>query len=197
MTTEYFDLKGKIYWAKVSTNKPDEYAGDRRWIINLVVDDWDEFEETGLQVTRREGPDGDFIQLRRSCKKLINDEVINFLAPVIIDENGKWIRYYTDSTGRNVFSWVKNRDVEPTLVGRNMLITNGSDVSVRVAVYDTMKGKGHRMESIQINDMAPSTLMSENQELEKESEESVAEEKPKKAKAKPEAKDDSKLPPGW
>jgi len=171
LATEYIDLTGKSYWAKLSSNKPDEYSGDKRWTLNLVLDEdqWEVFEESGLQLKRKSGPGGDFIQLRRPVKKLFNDTVVNFTAPVIIDEDGKWIRYFVDNNGDNVFSWDKNKSAEPKMVGKNMLITNGSTVTARVAVYDTMKGKGHRLESVQIIDMAPAE-MTENQEEEAKTE---------------------------
>ena len=171
MATEYIELTGKSYWAKLSHNKPDEYSGDKRWTLNLVLDEdqWEVFNESGLQLKRKEGPDGDSIQLRRPVKKLFNDTVVNFTAPVIINKDGEWIRYFVDSEGENVFSWDKTKSAEPKMIGKNPLVTNGSTVIARIAVYDTMKGKGHRLESIQIIDEAPSTL-TENQEEESKTE---------------------------
>lgn len=171
MPTKYYNIKGKAYWPELRDSQPDEYAGDKRWKITLVLDDVDDFEKTGLQLKLRDMEDGQAIVLRRGCRKLIGDNLINFCSPVIIDENNKWIRYHTikgeDGADKPVFSWEKG-DPVPEMVGEDILINNGSEVSVRVAVYDTQKGKGHRMESVQILHMAAPYVKptTENQEIE-------------------------------
>jgi hypothetical protein len=173
--THYIKLKGRAFWAMLNADNPDEYAGDKRWKITLVLDDVNAYIKSGLQLKLKDIDGGQAINLRRGCKKLIGEDLIHFTPPLIIDSAGKWIRYFVkkdEETGEDkfAFSWNKG-DEEPTMVGEDMFIPNGSEVEVSLAVYETQKGKGHRLESVKILHLAenmPAT--SANQEIEKAAE---------------------------
>lgn len=117
-------LTGIVKWAKV--HKPDEKY--QNFSLNLYPDKdtWAVFAESGIGVTPKEDDDGKFITLRRPVQKVIKGELVKFGPPAVFDKDKKDI---TD------------------------LIGNGSRVTVKVAVFDTIKGKGHRMEAVRVDDL--------------------------------------------
>lgn len=179
--TQFIKLRGKSMWAMLDKDNPDEYAGDKRWKITLILDDVNAYIKTGLQLKLKDVDGGQAINLRRGCKKLIGDDLVHFTPPLLIGSDNKWTRYFMtkdEETGKDkyTFSWVKGEE-EPTMVGEDIFIPNGSEVEVGLAVYDTQKGKGHRLESVKILHLAedmPAT--SANQEIEKAAEPTTKEE---------------------
>ena len=130
MSTEYFYFTGKAKWAK--TKEPDKAFGSSEYKITLYVDKKTKKDiiEAGVQVTPKEDDEGIYFQFRRPESKLWpNGDLTDFGPPDIYSEDGK-----TKFDG---------------------YIGNGSDVTVKVSVYDTRKGKGHRLEAIRIDTLVP------------------------------------------
>lgn len=128
MASKTHFFTGKAYWAKLE--EPDQKY--KYWGINVSLDDVskEEFKKSGLQMeTRVDKKDGfEFVTFRRPVKKLIKDELVDFEKPIIVDKDNNVM---TDRP----------------------LIGNGSSVTVKVLVYDSIKGKGHRLEGVRINDL--------------------------------------------
>lgn len=117
-------FQGTIKWAKVHT--PDPKFGN--YEVNLYPDkpSWAAFKRSGLELKIREDDDGKFITLRRPDKKLIKNEIKEFGPPKVMTAD---LEKFDGNIG------------------------NGSKVTVKVNVYDTQKGKGHRLEAIRIDEL--------------------------------------------
>ena len=126
MATEYLYLRGKAKWAKLT--KPDEEYDN--FSINVYLDEPSRalFTESGLQLTPRSDDDGEFVTFRRPNYKQIKKDLVHFGAPSVIDDKGAPVT---------------------TLLG------NGSEVVVKVVVYDSKKGKGHRLKAVQVTKLIP------------------------------------------
>ncbi len=128
MATTMIYLTGEADWVKV--DKPDEKYN--RWGLTLYPDDESllKFKESGLRVEVHSDPKNNrpFVRLGRSVEALIKGKVLRYDPPVIFDANN------------NQFEKVPR-------IGR------GSNVTVKVAVFDTSKGKGHRLESVRVNSL--------------------------------------------
>lgn len=150
MATKYLTLKGNFKWAKVY--EPDEYSGDKRYIVNFYPIDggeWEKYNKSGLQLKVKEDEDGKFITLRRSVKRVFGDDIVFFAPPEI---TGAVNVQYKNSKGEVVRSYKKG-DEEPVRVGEAVQIGNMSMGLVNIAAYDTAKGKGHRLENIKVLDL--------------------------------------------
>lgn len=124
MSTQMVYLTGITKWAKV--HKPDEKY--QNFSLNLYLDknSWATYSESGIGVTPKEDDDGKFVTLRRPVSKVIKGDLVKFGPPAVFDKDQKPI---TDPVG------------------------NGSRVTVKVAVFDTIKGKGHRMEAVRVDEL--------------------------------------------
>lgn len=147
MATKWITVRGVVRWTKVY--EPDAFMGAENWKVDfapLNAQERKKWDDTGIQLKFRKEDDGlEYTRLRRPVKKVFSDEVTFFAPPEITgavsvqyqDENGERIRQY--KKGDKV-----NRVGEPVEIG------NGSEVLVNVCYYDTVKGKGHRLESINV-----------------------------------------------
>ena len=174
MATKYHTFKGALKWAKIY--EADEYSGDKRWIVNFYPHDggeWEKFQKSGLQLKVKEDEDGKFITLRRGVKKLFGDEIVFFSPPEI---TGAVNVRYKNSKGEVVRSYKKG-DEEPVREGEAVIIANGSVALVNVAVYDTQKGKGHRLENIKVLDLVAMPPTSGGDDNAKEDKEELEEDK--------------------
>ena len=188
MTTRWITVKGIVKWAKVY--EPDAFMGAENWKLDFAPSNAVErkkWDDTGIQLKFRKEDDGlEYTRLRRPVKKVFSDEVTFFAPPEITgavsvqyqDENGERIRQY--KKGDKV-----NRVGEPIEIG------NGSEVLVNVCYYDTVKGKGHRLESINVLNLiefvrgegkAPEVLDQEEHKVEAISKPEVKKEKTKSLK---------------
>lgn len=125
MATSYINLVGKCSWAKV--HKPDTKYNN--YAINLHLDkqSMEIFKNSGLQLQVKNDPVlGPFIALRRPVSKLIKGQLQEYGPPKVEE-------YY-------------DNQYHPS----TKLIGNGSIVQCNVAVYDTVKGKGHTLASVVI-----------------------------------------------
>lgn len=126
MASSYHFLSGKAKWAKLF--KPDDKY--KNWQIQVYLDDasMKVFDESGMTMQKKTDEDGVFVTFRRPEAKVIRDELVKFDPPTVVDANGGKL---------------------------DQLVGNGSEVTVKVVVYDTMKGKGHRMEAVKVTKLIP------------------------------------------
>lgn len=124
MASKYYYLTGKAKWARLFT--PDDKY--KNYKIDLALDDASKeaFAESGMQLNSKAAEDGIFYTFRRPESKVIKGELVKFDPPSVTDKDGNKVE---------------------SLVG------NGSDVTIKVVVYDTMKGKGHRLEAVRVNEL--------------------------------------------
>lgn len=117
-------LSGIAKWAKLQ--KPDEkfdFYG-----LDLYLDDAsiEKFDKSGLQLTKKTNEDGIFITLKRKPAALIKGELVKFGAPQVLTADNA------------AFAGI---------------VGNGSEVTCKVNVYDTAKGKGHRLEAVRVDNL--------------------------------------------
>jgi hypothetical protein len=131
MTTQEIFFSGKAKWAKVGKDNYDKKYNN--WSLNLYLDkpSLKAFRESGLQLELRKDDEGQFVVFRRPLSKLIRDEVVRFDPPSL-----------------KVVRDGETQDFDG-------LIGNGSVVTAKVQVYDSRKGKAHRLEGIRIDDLVP------------------------------------------
>lgn len=100
-----------------------------------------ELDEAGLAALKASGlqlrPKDNKVTFRRPASKLIKDEVVNFGPPKV------------------------TKDREPFLD----IVGNGSLVSVDIVVYDTIKGKGHRLQEVKVLNLVPYVKKEDLEEL--------------------------------
>jgi hypothetical protein len=126
LASSYYYLSGRAKWAKLF--KPDDKY--KNWQIQVYMDEPSMaiFDETGMTMQKKTDDDGTFVTFRRPETKIIKDELVKFNPPDVLDANGDKL---------------------------DQLVGNGSDVTVKVIVYDTMKGKGHRLEAVKVTKLVP------------------------------------------
>jgi len=124
MSTKNYYFNGTVKWAKV--RKPDEKYNDYK--INLYPTEASlaEIKTSGVQVQPKEDEDGVYYTFRRKHEALEKGKVKVYGPPQVLD---------ADNT---VFEG---------------LIGNGSKVTAKVEVYDTQKGKGHRLMIVRVDDL--------------------------------------------
>lgn len=126
MATRVYKFYGKCQWAKVHT--PDEKYGNYQIDVFLDGPSMDLFKKSGLQLRVKDYEGERFVGFRRVPKKLIKGEMVDFGKPKV-----------TDAVGREI----------------DDLIGNGSVVAVTVSVFDTVKGKGHRLDVVEVRKLVP------------------------------------------
>ena len=159
MSTQNIKMRGKAYWARVQEDNFDSYNGLDFYKITLVPDDesWDKFRKAQFLLTPKTVGDNDEdgVTFRRTVEpKMYKDKKTGKIqelgggAPIVLDEEG---------------------DPFDGLIG------NGSEVIVTVAALDlkARKGRGHRLEKVQIIDLIPY-----EQTPKEEEDEPVVEQKP-------------------
>lgn len=124
MATDIIYLTGICKWAKFK--KPDEKYNNFTVDFYPRKDAQDKINNSGLQVTPKEDENGSYYKFRRPMTKLINNEVVTFGPPQIL-----------------------NKDNEPF----DGFVGNGSEVTLKLAVFDTKKGRGHRWEVLRVENL--------------------------------------------
>lgn len=124
MATNYIYLSGTAKWIKAQ--KPDEKYN--KYTLDLYLDETSKanFEKSGLRLQTKTDETGSFVKFSREHNKLIKDENVIFGPPKVLNPDG------TDFAG---------------------LIGNGSKVTIKVAIYDTVKGLGHRWEAVRWDEL--------------------------------------------
>lgn len=124
---ETYYFSGVAKWAKVYKHNMDKKFGDR-YTICVYLDELSKkkYEMSGIQTALKEDEEGQFAQFKRNDKQLIKGELVEFGPPEILGMDGI-----------------------------DALIGNGSEVTVRVQVFDTVKGKGSRLEKVRVDTLVP------------------------------------------
>lgn len=125
MSTTYHYFSGTTKWAKV--RKPDDKYGNFQVPLYMDEANLKKFRELGLALSVKEDEDGSFVTFKRPKEKLIKGEIVNFGPPKV---------YNADNT-----------EMTEGLIG------NGSKITLKISMYDTVKGPGHRLESLRVDDL--------------------------------------------
>jgi len=128
--TTYAVFTGTCEWAMVRT--PDEKYDTYKITLDLDKPSIKAFKSSGLQLEPKE--EGGFFKVtfRREAKRLNKDGSIDeYGPPSVFQADGK------------------------TVLPPEALIGNGSTVAVKVVVFDTKKGPGHRLAAIRVDDLIP------------------------------------------
>lgn len=104
----------------------------KRWKISLALDKDSQkvFDESECQLRAKRDDGKHWYTFSRNHERVVKDNVVHFDPPEVVDFDGN-----------------------PT----TEFIGNGSKVTIRVALFDTSKGKGHRLEKIRIDSLVPYT----------------------------------------
>jgi len=125
-------ISGKGKWVKVLAGQEDKKF--KRWTLDLYLDDSqvEAFKKWNSELLLREDKETKepFIKLGRPTMKLIKDKVVQFDPPELVTSDGKT-------------SWTGGA------------IGNGSELTCKVVIYDTMKGKGVRLEKVRVDAHVP------------------------------------------
>lgn len=127
MATYYFS--GTCKWAKLKDPVEQYDKTKKAWTIDLYMDEPSKklFKDSGLQLKIRTDKEGnEFTTFRRPTAKVIKDSIVSYNPPDVLDKNNNMI---------------------DTLVG------NDSTVTVKVEVYPTLKGKGHTLVGVRVEDL--------------------------------------------
>jgi len=149
MATNWLNLKGTIKWAKVY--EPDEAFGQKNWKINFYPAneaEWEKFNKTGLMLKVNEDTDGKYVTFRRPTTKVIKDELVVFLPPELTGEVK--VTYKNGINGERLRQYNKGDKVEVEREGDQTTLGNGTEAIVNICYYSTLKGPGHRLESLKI-----------------------------------------------
>lgn len=108
----------------VFIKKPNDYGA---FTVRLKLDpeSFKIFNEAGIQTKINEQGE---VTLRRKAAALIKDSLVEFGPPPVFNSDAELIE-------------------KPPIIGE------GSDIEVKVCVYDTIKGVGHRVEAIMIHNL--------------------------------------------
>jgi len=166
MASKWISVKGIVKWTKVY--EPDVFSGASNWKVNFSPFDALEkkkISDSGIQLEyKMDEADGlEYIRLRRPDKKVFSDEVTFFSPPEI---NGKVSVQYQDENGDRIRQYKKGQKVNR--VGDPVEIGNGSTVIANICVYDTVKGKGHRLEGLTVLDLVEYKREEEQKEVKEE-----------------------------
>lgn len=115
-------------WAKV--RKPDEKYNNFQVPLYMDEKSWNKFKESGCQLKINQDNDGKYVTFKRRVNEF------NYAKKENVENGPPEIKI------------LKGSDYVPFPEG---LIGNGSLVTVRVDVYDTRNGKGHRLVSVGID----------------------------------------------
>lgn len=129
--TDTVFLQGKAKFARL--HLPDQW-GNYKITLYLSNASYEKFKELGVKNVVKKDEDGYFITLRRPLQKMMKGKVVGLAPPSTVDKTG-----------------IPLRDV---------MIGNGSDVTVKLAYYsyNTPQGeKGHaiRLEGVRVDNLVP------------------------------------------
>ncbi len=133
--TQEVYLKGKCKWAR--TNTPDKYG---KWGVVLYPDDASletirDLQTKGIKNVLKKDEDGYFMAFRREQQKNMRGKMVGFAAPIVLDKDGQ-------------------------LLAPDLMIGNGSDVTIKIEVYTYNvpaggKGAATRLVSIRVDNLVP------------------------------------------
>jgi hypothetical protein len=127
MATKEIYLSGKIKWAKGLKDMDEKF---KSYSAAFYPTDkcMNEYKQLGLNTKFRMDDDGESFSIRRPDSKIFGDELRKFGPPeVFLEKDNEQI------------------PVDPYIVG------NGSEVTIKLSVYDTGYGKGSRLEAVRVD----------------------------------------------
>lgn len=137
MATQIFYLEGKVNWAKVQEpTLKYQSKTDYEYTIDFLpnAEALAQLKASGARSGVKQTEEGAQVRFRRSLFYVgKNGEKVDLDKPTVLKFN--------KDTGEN----------EPF----DGLIGNGSEVIVKIAVYDTQMGKGTRLEGLVVLDLVP------------------------------------------
>lgn len=105
--------------------RPDEKYQNYSILVELDDKSLEAFKKTGLNMKLR---DNNGVSFKRPVSKVIKGELVTFSAPKVVNSESQEIH---DNIG------------------------NGSDVIVKICVYNTVKGPGHRLDAVMVKNLIP------------------------------------------
>lgn len=133
MATIYEYFTGTAKWAMLK--KTDKAFGNERWKINVYLDgeSMEKYHNSGIQSKVRVDEDGEYVVFKREVEKVFNTKegkrIETFKAPAVLDADGA--------------------------TRLDKLVGNGSEVTCKVEIYDTPKGKGSRLVGVRVDRLVP------------------------------------------
>lgn len=135
MASKDYYFSGTTEWARLA--KPDtKFDANGIYSMNLYMDkkSFKKYKEAGIQLKIKENDGKDFVTFKRNAKRPSDTGFIENGPPqILVGEDGD--------------------DLPP-----NTLIGNGSEVTIKVRVYDTQKGKGSTLEAVRVDKLVPYVL---------------------------------------
>jgi hypothetical protein len=129
MATKEIYLTGKIKWAK-GLKDMDEKFKSYSAAFYPTDKSMNEYKQLGLKTKFKMDDEGESFSIRRPHSKVFKEELKVFGPPeVFVEKDGE------------------QTAVDPYTVG------NGSDVTVKLSVYDTGYGKGSRLEAVRVDNL--------------------------------------------
>ena len=125
MATKQYILRGTFKWMNHLFNLDEKYG---KYSVDFYPSEesWELYNTIGLGLDIREDPeDGKYVKFSRKHSQLIKDQQIVFGAPKVYNADG-------------------------TLKTEIGSMGNGTEGMVKIEVYDTQKGKGHRLAEVAI-----------------------------------------------
>jgi hypothetical protein len=105
--------------------RPDQF-GNYTVGVELDAASHTELANSGTTLKPRTWEGHTFVTFRRPKQKVIKDQLVQFGPPVVIDANGQPM---------------------------TKMVGKGSKVTIKVVVYDSMKGKGHRLDTVRVDEL--------------------------------------------
>jgi hypothetical protein len=128
MATKFYTWTGTINWPKLTEEfKDTKYDDNGIYSVNFYPTNFEAVKESGIQVEpKMDKETGDlYFKLSRKHMQVFKNEIKTLGPPEV--------RY--------------NREPYTGAIG------NGSKVTVNVGIFDTKKGKGHRLERVTVNEL--------------------------------------------
>lgn len=132
MPTQTYYFSGKALFPHLSS--PDtKFDKAGIWHVGLILDDESKaaYAASGIQVTpkpvKRDDPNSPlYVRFSRKTQQIMKNELVKFAAPEVVDANNQPL---------------------------SALVGNDSKLTVKVSVFDTMRGKGHRLDKVRVDEL--------------------------------------------
>lgn len=133
MATTYLQVRGKCEWAQVY--KPSQKYDNYSIVVYPDARGLKDLKASGISVRPKQNDEGETsYTFRRPNSKKVKDDIVEFGKPRV---------------------YLRNDEDEKGYVDFDKPIGNGSEVIAKIALYDTQKGKGHRLEAVLVLNHVP------------------------------------------
>lgn len=132
MSTHTIYVTGKAKWARVYESQMDTKYGEK-FHITVYPDEASliNLKTSGSRLEMKEDEDGKFFKFSRDNKAIFRDKEEVLGPPKVVHK------------------------VEDKYLPFDKIIGNGSVVTIRLAIYDSKKGKGTRLEAVCVDEHVP------------------------------------------